>query len=125
VLFVLTLAAGLFISCANLFFRDVRYITQLLITFGIFFTPVYYEPAALGARWITPQMLNPLSPILEGLRLSMVDGHNLFVTLRQASDGAVIWSPLYLGYSMLWAFGGLVLAALLFHRAQYRFAEYA
>jgi ABC-type polysaccharide/polyol phosphate export permease len=124
VLFVLTLAAGLFISCANLFFRDVRYITQLLITFGIFFTPVYYEPAALGARWITPQMLNPLSPVLEGLRLSMVDGHNLLVTLRQASDGAVIWSPLYLGYSMAWAFGGLVLAALLFHRAQYRFAEY-
>jgi ABC-type polysaccharide/polyol phosphate export permease len=124
VLFTFTLAAGLFISCANLFFRDVRYITQLLVTFGIFFTPVYYEPAVLGSRWIAPQMLNPLAPIMEGLRLSVVDGHNLFTTIRQASDGAIVWSPLFLGYSMLWAFGGLILAALFFHRAQFRFAEY-
>lgn len=124
VLFAFTLAAGLFISCANLFFRDVRYITQLLVTFGIFFSPVYYEPAVLGERWIVPQMLNPLAPILEGLRLSVVDGHNLFTTLHQASDGAVIWSPLFLAYSVVWAFGGLAVAALIFHRAQFRFAEY-
>ncbi|MEO7360963.1 MAG: ABC transporter permease [Gemmatimonadaceae bacterium] len=123
-LFLLTLAVGLFISCANLFFRDVRYLTQLLITFGIFFTPVYYEPAALGSRLIVPQMLNPLAPIVEGLRLSVVDGHNLFTTIHQAGDGAVVWSPLFLGYSALWATGGLILAAVLFHRAQYRFAEY-
>ncbi len=124
VLFAFTLAVGLFISCANLFYRDVRYITQLLITFGIFFTPVYYEPAMLGSRWISTQMLNPLAPILEGLRLSVVEGHNLLVTIRQASDGAVIWSPMFLGYSLLWAVGGLALATLLFHRAQFRFAEY-
>jgi lipopolysaccharide transport system permease protein len=123
-LFCLTLAAGFFFSCANLFFRDVRYIIQLLLTFGIFFTPVYYEPAALGARWIVPQMLNPLSPIVEGLRLSVVDGHNLLETIRRANDGALIWSPLYLGYSAVWAVGGLLAAALLFHRAQFRFAEY-
>ncbi len=123
-LFSLTLAAGLFFSCANLFFRDVRYVIQLLLTFGIFFTPIYYEPAALGARWIVPQMLNPLSPIVEGLRLSVVDGHNLLETIRRASDGALIWSPLYLAYSAVWAIGGLLVAALVFHRAQFRFAEY-
>jgi lipopolysaccharide transport system permease protein len=122
-LFTFTLGAGLLVSCANLFFRDVKYITQLLVTFGIFFSPVYYEPSVLGTRWIVPQMLNPLSPILEGLRLSVVDGHNLLTTITRP-DGAVIWSPAYLGYSMLWAFGGLVVSALIFHRAQYRFAEY-
>lgn len=124
VLFTFTLAVGLFISCANLFFRDVRYLTQLLITFGIFFTPVYYEPAMLGGRWIVPQMLNPLTPILEGFRLSVVEGHNLLTTIRQAGDGALIWSPMYLGYSIAWAAGGLILASLIFHRAQFRFAEY-
>ena len=123
-LFSLTLAVGLFVSCANLFFRDVRYITQLLVTFGIFFSPVYYEPSVLGVRWILPQMLNPIAPILEGLRLSVVDGHNLMQPIIRAADGAVVWSPLYLGYSMLWAFGGLIVSALIFHRSQYRFAEY-
>lgn len=123
-LFVFTLAVSLFVSCANLFFRDVRYITQLLVTFGIFFSPVYYEPSVLGARWVIPQMLNPLAPILEGLRLSVVDGHNLLQPIIRAVDGAVIWTPLYLGYSLLWAFGGLAISALIFHRSQYRFAEY-
>jgi lipopolysaccharide transport system permease protein len=123
-LFVLTLGAGLLVSCANLFFRDVRYITQLLITFGIFFSPVYYEPSVLGPRWILPQMLNPLAPILEGLRLAMVDGHNLLVPITRIADGSLIWSPWYLVYSMVWAFGGLIGSALIFHRAQFRFAEY-
>ena len=123
-LFSFTLAVGLFVSCANLFFRDVRYITQLLVTFGIFFSPVYYEPSVLGARWILPQMLNPIAPILEGLRLAVVEGHNLLQPVIRVADGAVVWTPLYLGYSLLWAFGGLIVSALLFHRAQYRFAEY-
>ena len=124
-LFAFTLGAGLLVSCANLFFRDVRYITQLLITFGIFFSPVYYEPSALGTRWIGPQMLNPLAPILEGLRLSMVDGHNLLQSIVRNADGAVIWSPWYLAYSVAWAFAGLIISALIFHRSQFRFAEYA
>lgn len=124
VLFVLTLAAGLLVSCANLFFRDVKYIAQLLITFGIFFTPVFYEPSVLGGRWIPVQMLNPVAPLVEGLRLSVASGHNLLTTLTQASDGAVVWSPLYLSYSVVCAFGGLLVSAVVFHRAQLRFAEY-
>jgi ABC-type polysaccharide/polyol phosphate export permease len=69
-------------------------------------------------------MLNPLAPILEGLRLSVVDGHNLLTPIIRATDGALIWTPLYLGYSLIWAFGGLAISALIFHRSQYRFAEY-
>ncbi len=38
----LTLGIALIVSCANLFFRDVKYIVQVLITFGVFFTPVFY-----------------------------------------------------------------------------------
>src|SRR5262249_20825938 len=36
---LLTAGACLFLSCANLFFRDVRYLVQVLLTFGVFFTP--------------------------------------------------------------------------------------
>ena len=45
-----TVAVGLFLSCANLFFRDVKYIVQVVLMFGIFFTPIFFEPAMLGAR---------------------------------------------------------------------------
>jgi ABC-type polysaccharide/polyol phosphate export permease len=63
-------------------------------------------------------MLNPLSPILEGLRLSIVEGHSLLVPL-----GA--WAPWHLAYAAAWALGGLVAASLLFHRLETLFAEYA
>jgi lipopolysaccharide transport system permease protein len=123
ILFTLTLGIALIVSCANLFFRDVKYIVQVLITFGVFFTPVFYEPAVFGARWVWLQMLNPVAPLLEGLRLSVVNGHNLVTPLVQA-DGAVVWTPAYLYWSIGCAAVALAGGALVFHRAQFRFAEY-
>ena len=123
ILWTLTLGTALIVSCANLFFRDVKYIVQVLITFGVFFTPVFYEPAVFGPRWVGLQMANPLSPILEGLRLSITQGHNLLRPLMDA-NGAVIWTPLYLYWSAAVAVIVLLGGALVFHRAQFRFAEY-
>src|SRR4029078_9948944 len=76
---------ALFLSCANLFFRDVKYIVQVLLTFGIFFTPVLFEPAMLGPTLGTLAMLNPLAPLLEGLRLSVVAGHDLLTPLVEVN----------------------------------------
>lgn len=122
-----TTACALFLSCANLFYRDVKYIVQVLLTFGIFFTPVFFEPAMLGARGAPIAMLNPLAPMLEGLRLSVTLGHNLLEPLTSTlASGAVltIWSPWYLAYACLLTLVGLPAAALLFYRSQYAFAEY-
>ena len=126
-LFAFTLAVSLFFGCGNLFFRDVKYIVQVLLTFGIFFTPVFFEPAMFGPTGAQLMMLNPLAPILEGFRLAVVEGHNLAAPLLDSGIGAplVIWSPWYLAYSAVWAFGGLAAAALLFHRLELVFAEYA
>ncbi len=122
-----TTACALFLSCANLFYRDVKYIVQILLTFGIFFTPVFFEPSMLGARGAPIAMLNPLSPLLEGLRLAATHGHNLLEPLSTTlASGAVVmvWSPWYLLYSVLVTLIGLPAAALLFYRSQYAFAEY-
>lgn len=126
-LFGFTLAVAIFLSCANLFFRDVKYIVQVLLTFGIFATPVLFEPQMLGRTGGRLLMLNPLSPIMEGLRLAIMQGRNLFapvvVTLR---DGVpfTVWSPWYLGYVALWTAIGLVISVVVFRRAAFAFAEY-
>lgn len=67
--------AGLTIvtSAGNLFFRDVKYIVEVFLTFAIFFTPVLYEASIAGEyEWLV--MLNPVAPVLEGLRACLVLG---------------------------------------------------
>ncbi|MEO8337479.1 MAG: ABC transporter permease [bacterium] len=111
------------LACANLFFRDVRYIVQVLITFGMFFTPVFFDAGQIGARAGRIMMLNPVAPILEGLRLAVVNGHNLARPLVLPT-GAVAWEPWQLAFSAAWATCGVVGAALLYSRLELAFAEY-
>jgi lipopolysaccharide transport system permease protein len=124
--FFLTAGLALLVSCANLFFRDVKYVVHVLLTFGIFFTPVFFEPEMFGAKGARLMMLNPLSPIMEGLRLSVVRNFNLLDTLVvQGHHGPVLaWSPWYLAYSAAVALVIFLAGLLLFHRAESKFAEY-
>jgi lipopolysaccharide transport system permease protein len=63
---VLAGGIGMIASAACLFFRDVKYIVEVLLTFGIFFTPVFYDVGMFGSygKWL---LLNPAAPILDGL----------------------------------------------------------
>jgi homopolymeric O-antigen transport system permease protein len=71
-LLVQTTALALLLSAANLFFRDVKYLVEVFLTFAIFFTPVFYEVEMFG-RWGSLLMLNPVAPILEGLRACVIE----------------------------------------------------
>lgn len=121
-LVLLTVAFALVAACGNIFFRDVRYLVQVCLTFGIFFTPIFYEPERLGATGARLIMLNPVAPVLEGLRLSAVDGHSLLRPL--VHDGIQVWSPWLLAYSGAWVVGGLLLGAWLYDRFELSFGEY-
>lgn len=122
-LLLLTAATALFLSCANLFFRDVKYIVQVLLTFGIFFTPVFFEPAMFGPVGARLVMLNPLAPLLEAFRLAAVEGHDLLLPL--AGPAGPVWEPWYLAYSAAWAVAGFLVCSVFFHRMEVLFAEYA
>jgi lipopolysaccharide transport system permease protein len=122
-LVVFTTGACLFLACANLFFRDVKYIVQVLVIFGIFFTPVFFDPASLGPTAGPIVALNPLTPVLEGLRLSILEGHNLLTPLLN-ERGDTLWQPWYLAYGSAWAVAVLAGSSLLFHRSEFVFAEY-
>jgi ABC-type polysaccharide/polyol phosphate export permease len=70
-LILLVSGLGIALAAANLFFRDVKYIVEVILTFAIFFTPVLYEADMLG-EWRFWIMLNPIAPLLEGLRSAVV-----------------------------------------------------
>jgi len=73
VLILFTAGLCILFSAANLFFRDIKYIVEVVLTFAIFFTPVLYDASLAGKyRWIL--MLNPIAPVLEGLNLTVVRG---------------------------------------------------
>jgi ABC-type polysaccharide/polyol phosphate export permease len=107
-LILFTTALGMILSCANLFFRDVKYIVEVLVTFAIFFTPVFYD-AALFGKWAPLLLLNPVGAILENI--------NTVVILHRPPD------PFWLAYSMFWAVGGLLASWVVFHRLEFLFAE--
>lgn len=109
VLLVLIAAGfGMILSCANLFFRDVKYIVEVIVTFAIFFTPVFYDASAFG-KWETLLLLNPVGAILESISLAVVH--------HRTPD--LFW----LSYASIWAFGGFLASWHVFHRSEYLFAE--
>jgi lipopolysaccharide transport system permease protein len=71
VLVVVVLGLAGLLAVANLFFRDVKYLVEIIVTFAIFFTPVFYD-ASLFGRWEHVVMLNPVAPILEGFKSAVV-----------------------------------------------------
>ena len=56
----------MFLSAGALFFRDVKYLVDVVITFAVFFTPVFY-PVEIFGRHAATALLNPVAPLLVGL----------------------------------------------------------
>ena len=107
---LLLFTAGLCIlfSAANLFFRDVKYLVEVVLTFAIFFTPVLYD-VSLAGKWRSGLMLNPIAPILDGLQATIVRGHG----------PDLAWLGYSAAISVLLFWAGLVF----FKRLEPRFAE--
>ena len=72
-----TTGVSVLLSAANLFYRDVKYLVEVFLTFAIFVTPVFYD-ASLFGKWSNLLLLNPVAPILEAL--------NSCVVLHKAPD---------------------------------------
>jgi lipopolysaccharide transport system permease protein len=73
ILIVLATGWALILSAACLFFRDVKYLVEVLITFAIFVTPVFYD-VEMFKKWAKVLLLNPIAPLLEGLEKCVVYG---------------------------------------------------
>jgi ABC-type polysaccharide/polyol phosphate export permease len=109
ILVILTIGLGLFFSCANLFFRDVKYLVDVLLTFGIFFTPVFYDASMFG-KWKYALLLNPVGAILENI--------NTVVVYHKPPD------IILLSYSITISLFIFIMAWKFFHKLEFVFAEY-
>jgi ABC-type polysaccharide/polyol phosphate export permease len=107
-LVLLVMGLGIALSAGNLFFRDVKYIVEVLLTFAIFFTPVLYDVDMFG-DWSFWLLLNPVSPILEGLRSVIV--------LQAAPD------PRWLAYAAIVSVAVFAAGWRLFRRLEPIFAD--
>jgi len=108
VLCALTVGLSLILSAANLFYRDVKYLVEVFITYAIFFTPVLYEASALG-RWKNIVLLNPVAPLLEGLADALV--------FARTPD------PYWIAYSAVASLAILLAGYWLFKQVEFKFAE--
>jgi ABC-type polysaccharide/polyol phosphate export permease len=68
-------------------------------------------------------MLNPLTPILEGLRLTLVERTSLLHALYTPA-GALVWSPWELAYALLSGAACVLVGMVAFRRSAAHFAEY-
>ena len=107
-LLLLSAGLGILLACANLFFRDVKYLVEVVLTYGIFFTPVFYPASTLG-KYGRLLLLNPVGPILESIRDVVI--------LHRSPD--LPW----LAYSAAWSLLGFLVSWKLFQRAEPSFAE--
>ena len=105
---VICLGVGMIVSAVSLFFRDVKYLVEVLLTFGIFFTPVFYDVHMFGSRGRL-LLLNPVAPLLEGLGACMA--HH--------APPDMFWFSYSLLFGLVTLFGGFVL----FKHLEPQFAE--
>jgi ABC-type polysaccharide/polyol phosphate export permease len=104
-----TAGVSLLLAMANLFFRDVKYLLDVVVTVWMFATSVLYPIDLLSGRLGLVAALNPMTPIIDGYRAVLLYGQSPFTpAFAFASALAVV----VLGVSWF-----------LFHRAEFRFAE--
>lgn len=104
---------GLVLSTANVFFRDVKYIVEVLLRFGIFFSGVIVFVSDLPGTFGKLLMLNPLVPLMEAMADIVVRG----------GISATLWP--WLVYSLGFTVLTLVIGFASFQRGEHLFAEYA
>lgn len=103
-----TVAVALALSMANLFFRDVKYLFEVVITVWMFATSVIYPVSQVGGALGTLMRLNPMTPVIDAYRAVLLLNTAPGIDLAMAALVSVV------------AVAG---SWLVFHRSEFKFAE--
>lgn len=110
-----TMGLGLLTSCANLFYRDVRYLVQLTLGIWLYLVPNLYtmERVAQYPLLYKLYLLNPMAVFIEASRRA---------AFPQTGDLGSL-AP-YLGITTLVSIATFILGYVVFKRFEDRFAEF-
>ena len=72
--FLITLGLAYVAASAHMAFRDVGHLVDLALTLGFFLTPIFYEMSQVPARLAPVFWINPLVPLLDGYRETLIYG---------------------------------------------------
>jgi lipopolysaccharide transport system permease protein len=104
-----TLSISMLLAMGNLFYRDVKYLFELIITVWMFLSAVLYPVSNIGGWMGRVMAFNPMTPILDGYR---------DVLLRGVAPDPSAFLITTVGSVIL-----LVVSWVIFHRAEFAFAE--
>jgi len=104
-----TLSICMLLAMANLFYRDVKYLFELVVTVWMFMSAVLYPVNQVGGWMGTAMAINPMTPILNGYR---------DVLLRGVTPDPSTFLITTIASALF-----LVAAWIIFHRAEFAFAE--
>jgi homopolymeric O-antigen transport system permease protein len=104
-----TAGVALILAMANLFYRDIKYLFEIVIAVWMFATSVVYPVDQIGGRLATVLALNPMTPIIDAYRAVLLHG--------------VLPAPAAFGGAAAASLATLAIGWLTFHRAEFRFAE--
>jgi ABC-type polysaccharide/polyol phosphate export permease len=107
---IFTLGMTFFFAVANVFYRDVSHILQIVLSAWFYLTPIIYPLDAIPARYHWLFKLNPMIYVVNGFRLSVYYGQ-----LPQARSIAA---------SFICAFVSLVIGYSIFRKYQDTFVFY-
>lgn len=83
---ILMTGLALLLSAANLFYRDIQYVTNLLLLMWMYLTPVVYPLSLIPSKYVWIYKLNPMVGIIEGYRSA---AFNL-----PFDTGTILWSAI-------------------------------
>jgi lipopolysaccharide transport system permease protein len=106
---VFAFGLGLISASLSVRFRDVQHITPVFVQILFYASPVGYQTSAVPEKWRALFLMNPLAPLFEGLRWSLLgEGH---------------LHPTGILYSTLAAVVLCTVGLAIFHRFEKEFAD--
>jgi len=88
--FMTALAAGLWLSPANVRYRDIGYIIPFLIQLWMYASPVVYPVSLVPERWRLLYGLNPMAGVIEGFRWALLAKESPDFRVIMVSAGVVL-----------------------------------
>jgi ABC-type polysaccharide/polyol phosphate export permease len=105
---LLTAGLSLMLAALNLFYRDIQYLTNLMLMLWMYMTPIVYPLSLVPLKYVWLYKLNPMVGVMEGYR-SAIFGYP-FETVIILWAGGVSLAIFIVGY-------------ILFKRSEKHFAD--